>query len=197
MTTVDIANQAIQLCGADAVLVTLDDVNKEARLCRNTYDIARRACLQRHPWKFSIKRVQLDADTGVVPAFGYTYSYPVPDDYIRIVSINDIYGNDWVREARYILYNGSGPINVRYVFDISTVELFDPLFIDSLTAELAARIVYPLTQSNDRLEKIVEAAKIALRYAKRADAIEQSMQSIEADTFVNARISRLFDVPGR
>lgn len=197
MTTVDIANQAIQLCGADTVLVTLDDVNKEARLCRNTYDVARRAVLQRHPWKFSIQRVLWDQNTSIVPAFEYTAAYPVPDDYIRLVSINDTYNGPWVREGRYILINGSGQLRVRYVRDEQTVELFDPLFIDALIAELAARIVYPLTQSNDRLEAIVEAAKTALKHAKRADAIEQSVIGIEANTFVDSRITRMFDVPGR
>lgn len=197
MTTVDIANLAIQLCGAEAVLVTLDDVNKEARLCRANYDQARRSVLSRHPWKFSILRVLVDVDTTFTPAFGYTAQYLLPDDYLRVVSIDDTYNGAWTREGRYMLYSGGSQMKLRYITDTQTIELFDPLFIDALVADMAKRIVYPLTQSNDRLQLIEETAKIVLRYAKRADAIEQSVIGIEAETFVDARITRLFDVPGR
>ena len=197
MTTVDIANQAITLCGSEAVLITLDDVNKEARLCRLNYDQSRRAVLQRHPWKFSILRVLVDLDTTEVPAYGYTGRYLMPDDYIRVVSIDDTYSGAWVREGRYMLYSGGGQMKLRYVSDLTALELFDPLFVDALVADLAKRICYPLTQSNDRLKLIEEASKLAIRHAKRADAIEQSMIGVEADLFVDSRITRLFDVPGR
>ena len=121
----------------------------------------------------------------------------MPEDYIRIVSIDDTYTGKWTREGRYILYSGGGQMKLRYVSDLTAIELFDPLFIDALVADLAKRICYPLTQSNDRLQLIEEAAKLAIRHAKRADAIEQSMIGIEADLYVDSRITRLFDVPGR
>ena len=197
MTTVDIANFAIQLCGSEAVLITLNDVNKEARLCRQNYDQARRATLQRHPWKFSIVRALVSLDSTETPAFGYTGKYLLPEDYIRVVSLNDQYSGDWVREGRHILYNSNADIQLRYVSDIEEIEFYDPLFIDAFVAELASRICYPIAQSSERLQMIQETAKHAIKLAKRSDAIEQSALAIEATLYDEARLSRGISSSGR
>ena len=52
MTLEELFNQSLQLIGDDAVIVTVNDNDKAARLCRTSYDTARRSVLQRHPWKF-------------------------------------------------------------------------------------------------------------------------------------------------
>lgn len=197
MTNVDICNLAIQLCGSEAVLITLDDVNKEARLCRQNYDQARRATLQRHPWKFSIIRALVSLDATEAPAFGYTGKYLLPEAYIRMVSLNDQYTGDWIREGRHILYNSNADIQLRYVSDITAVEYFDPLFIDAFIAELASRICYPITQSSERLQMIQETAKQAIKLAKRSDAIEQSVLALDASLYDDARLSRGISSSGR
>lgn len=190
MTLVDIFNQAIVLCGSEAVLATVDDANKEARLCRLHYDTARRSCLQRHVWKFSTTRINLEQDTTEVPAFGFTARHLVPDNYIRIVKFNENFEEKWTREGRYFLSYNASTIRIRYVFDEIVIEKWDPLFTDAVIADLARRICYALTQSNDRLEEINAAARIAIKHAKRADAIEQSQPEMEADEFVMGRITR-------
>lgn len=190
MTLVDLFNQAIVLCGSEAVLATVDDANKEARLCRLHYDQARRACLQRHVWKFSTTRVVIDQDLSEIPPFGFTARHLVPDNYIRIVKFNENFEEKWTREGRYFLSYNAAPIRVRYVFDEILIEKWDPLFIDALIAELAKRICYALTQSNDRLADADTMARIAIKHAKRADAIEQSAPEMEADEFVMGRITR-------
>lgn len=189
MTIVDIWNLALQLCGNETVILTVDDVNKATRLCRTSYDQARRALLQRHPWKFAAKRVIVDLDTSEVPAFGYSGRYLLPDDYIRVITIDEDWQAQWTREGRYILYSSGAAIKLRYVVDESDIEKFDPLFISALVAELASLIVYPLTQSNERRNEVTEAAKLALRHAKRANAIEQAPQSLDATYYEEGRLN--------
>lgn len=190
MTLVDIFNQAIVLCGSEAVLATVDDANKEARLCRLHYDQTRRACLQRHVWKFSTTRVNLDQDTSETPPFGFTARHLLPDNYIRMVQFNENWDEKWTREGRYLLSYNAAQIKLRYVFDEILIEKWDPLFADALVAELADRICYALTQSNDRKADAEMQARIAIKHAKRADAIEQAIQIIQAEEFVMGRVSR-------
>lgn len=190
MTLVDIFNQALVLCGSEAVLATVDDANKEGRLCRLYYDQSRRACLQRHVWKFATDRVTIDQDTTETPAFGFTAMHLVPENYVRMVKFNDNWEEKWTREGRHFLSYNASPINVRYVFDETDIEKWDPLFIDVVVADLANRICYALTQSNERKEDADMQARIAIKHAKRADAIEQSVPIIEADEFVMGRITR-------
>ena len=184
---VDIANAALNACGSDDVLVTLDDANKSGRLCKQNYDFARRAVLAKHPWKFANKRVVIDLDTSDTPAFGWTSRYLLPEDYIRAICVNDRY-EEWEREGRYILCNESTAINLKYTSDEQDVAIFDPLFLDAVAYDLALRIVYPLTQSNDRVETIGKMYTTAIRKARFSDSFDKSMSQIQADLYDDARI---------
>ena len=188
MTTVDICNMALTYCGSDDVLTTMNDATKSARLCSQNYDIARQCVLQRSPWKFAIKRAQVNLDTTETPVFGYTARFQLPEDYIRIVSVNERL-IEFTCEGNYLLCNESGPINLRYVRNETAVELFDPLFIDALALDLAERIVYALTQSNERLAEIKKQAREKLAKARFTDAIEQSVIAQIANTYTDARRS--------
>ena len=187
MLPVDIANSALTHCGSDAVLVNIDDDSKAGRLCTQNYDLARRAVLAKQPWKFAIKRVQVDLDTAETPAFGFSSRFQVPDDYIRAICVNDRY-TDWVREGRYILCNEAGPINLRYVSDEESVELFDPLFADAIAYDLALRICYALTQSSERVEGIKQEYSTVISKARFADSIEKSMTTTTADVYTDSRL---------
>ena len=76
-TILDICNAALNACGSDDVLTGLNngvitDANKSGRLCNQNYNLARRAVLAKHPWKFSIVRVVIPivADVTLQPPFG-------------------------------------------------------------------------------------------------------------------------------
>lgn len=187
MTEVDIANMALTKCGEEAVLVQIDDKTKAGRLCTQNYPIARRSTLAKHPWKFAITRVILDVNIDAKPAFGWQSAYLLPDNYIRTVSVN---GHDepWTREGNYLLTQLSGPINLRYVYDILEVDKYDPLFCDMLAADLANRICYAITQSDSRVNTVMQEAERIAKKARHTDAIEQSPQHLIADDFDEVRI---------
>lgn len=199
-TAVSIANAALTACGHESILVQIDDPCKEGRLCTQNYDLARRAVLAKQPWKFAILRVQLDLASDQTPVFGWASAFPVPEDYIRAVTVNDRW-QEFVREGRYILCDDVGPINLRYVRDEEAVEKFDPLFFDAVALDLAVRICYSLTQSNDAVQRVTQMMQDNIRKARFTDAIEQSMQlGVEADLYDEARMgggrqARRFD-PG-
>ena len=81
-TAVDIANRALDHCGADPIDIALGfaEPSKNAKTCARVYDKVRRAELRRNVWRFAIKKVILRAlDTNtmlLVPALwasGTTY----------------------------------------------------------------------------------------------------------------------------
>lgn len=188
MTVVDIANMALTHVGAEAVLVTMNDMTKEARLCSQNYDLARRAVLAGAMWKFALTRAKIDRDTTEDPAFGFSARFQIPQDYIRALTVN---GNHtgWVREGVYLLCNEAGPINLRYIYDNTLTEQFDPLFADCVALDLATRICYSLTQSDDRAETIKKDLVMKTRKARHTDSCDQGLQHIEATDFEEARIS--------
>ncbi len=47
-----------------------------------------RACLEAGEWAFATRTVQMLADDGIAPDFGYEFGYEKPDDWVRSVSVS-------------------------------------------------------------------------------------------------------------
>lgn len=193
MQPADICNLALTHVGTEAIITTLNDRTKEARICAQNYDQARRALLAKHIWKFAIQRAMLTLSATVpIPIdIEYANQYDVPDDYIRGVTFGSV-DEKWVREGRSILVNNdggsTGQVPLRYVYDIQDASLFDPLFIDALSYELGCRICYPLTQSDTRVSSMTAEFDKVIKKARHTDAIEQTGYKVEADFYDIARV---------
>ena len=155
-------------------------------VCARWYDTVRRSVLRKHPWNFATKRAILTQSTDV-PAFGFSRAYNVPVDFIRLNTINDTtsfdpdFKTDYQFENGQILTNGDSgaTINLRYVFDFTTVVAMDPLFIDLLAIELALRIAYKFTSSNTNVERLASLRVDKLTEAAAIDGQERPPSRIE------------------
>ena len=85
-TRTSICNHALSLIG-DQNIASFDENTARAERCRNIYDQVRKSILRDHPWSCAKKRTIL-APVTTYPAFGYKHAFPLPRDYIRIVSAN-------------------------------------------------------------------------------------------------------------
>ena len=204
---VGIANRALQLLGAGAVL-NLTDNTLEAVECMRCYDSCRRAELRAHIWNFATARVSLAPDA-TAPAFGYQYQFSLPVDCVRIVYPNDA-ELDWKVEGRKILTNslvspfGSSPyngvvvtsgvatlgaqLNLEYIQDVQDPTVFDPCFCEALAARMARAMCERLTQSNQKQQTLAEAYKEAISEARLTDAFESLPQDPPDDDFWLARV---------
>ena len=111
-----------------------------------------------------------------VPAFGWNYRYTLPADHLRILQLNGFLDTQipahWETEGGELLTN-EGEAKIRYVQRVENPELFDPLFIDALTAKLAAKLAKPLTGSSSLAEgALTEYARLTAPLARRVDASE-------------------------
>lgn len=80
---VQIVNKALVKIGASTI-TSLTENSKAARSANAIYELTRDAALRDHPWNFAHKRVILASDSEE-PAFGWTYAYTMPADFLRVI----------------------------------------------------------------------------------------------------------------
>lgn len=185
-TSADIANRALQLIGATAI-VNITDLNKNAVACNFFYDKARALELRLHPWNFAVKYTTLSAAAGTVTyQNGQTRSqFTLPTDYARLADQNPRAAGTTVQTVSaatkytdYAVEGGSlvtataAPIHLRYIGLISTVTLFDPLFCEALAAMMAMGLIPLLTQSPQKFQLAQSYYAFIIAEAKRANLIE-------------------------
>ncbi len=166
-TSVSICSNALLMLGAQ----TINDLNEDtdrAKLAGNLYPQVRDEMLRAHPWNCAIKRVILSPDLDM-PAFGYTYQFTLPSDWIRTMSVGD-YGKeiDYRSEGRKILAD-TDTLKLRYVFHNKNEGSWDAGFIDVMTLAMAARMAYAITQSAALEQQRIQELEMTLKRARAAD----------------------------
>ena len=86
----EICNLALTQIGDMRINAYEDEDNLNARICRDNYDQVRDQLLRSALWSFATTRATL-AQYGSVPAFGEGYQFVLPSDFLRMISLNDIY----------------------------------------------------------------------------------------------------------
>lgn len=181
---VEICNQALTKVGATRITSLLDDT-PQAKTLNAIYSVKRDAELAAKPWTFAIKRASLPA-SATPPAFGWSYSYPLPSDFLALVQVGDDWSmyesdggalfeieSDQATGRMALLTDQAAPLNVRYVYRVTNAGLFHPLFVEALACRLAAEVCEPLTQSLAKRQQAWDEYKAAIREARRQNAIEQ------------------------
>lgn len=194
---VEAANRALSKVG-DSRITALTDNTKQAREINACFDIVRDAELRDHRWSFAKKRAQLAA-SATAPLFGFSYSFPLPTDCLRVLRVGDIspgvdlanYRNsdssEFAIEGRAILCNDAGPLNVIYTAQIEDTTQWDASFVEVFAARMAYEVCDALTASGSRKEALGAEYRERVAIATRANAIELPPQPIEDDSWVLAR----------
>ena len=83
---IEVANGALARLGAKTIM-SFDDDNKEARLCKERYKPCRDIVLRMHLWNCATGRARLASDVPS-PAFGWGRQFTLPHDCLRLVRID-------------------------------------------------------------------------------------------------------------
>ena len=196
-SAVSICNNALVKVGATRIIALSDDT-KQARTLAAIFDVKRDAELAANPWTFAIKRALLPASS-TPPAFGWSFAYPLPADYLALVEVGQdwaFYGGDTDTFAIETDANGSlailtdqaAPLQVRYISRVTNAGLFPPLFVEAFACRLAAEICEDLTQSTSKREAAWAERKQALREARRVNAIEQPPRANPPNSWERAMV---------
>jgi hypothetical protein len=176
---VQICNVALTAYIGASRINSLSEDSPEARACDTHYDDVVRWCLEAYWWNFATGRqvlAQLTNDRDE-----WEYRYQMPSDALQIRWVND------PETARLKLAQGQSPDITReitgtdiycdledaaceYTKAITDPTLFPQSFADAVSAQLATRIVLPLTEDNRRANSTFEIAQRNLEEAFMRDA---------------------------
>ena len=193
-TPTDIVNIGLRRCGATRISNLSSDTSKEAVMARDVYDEARRDILNLHNWNFAIKRDQLTA-SATEPEFGWDYAYPLPADFIRMVSAHPIDDDTASIEYRLehqdgddrVILTDSNQIYIRYVFDQEDANIMSAAFRDVLAWRLAREFAAGLSKSTSAAELADAAYRRALSRAKSIDGVEDFPEAMADGTWITSR----------
>lgn len=174
----DILNLAMAKIGGPNI-TAIDDGTEAANVLNRIYTSCLEAELGAHPWTFATTRALLPADA-VAPLFDWSYAYPLPADYLKLVALGDSWmfyrvpGTDagYAVEGRAILTDVASPLKLRYVKRLTNCGLFSPGFVQAFACRLAAESAESITQNLGKRQAAWQEREMAVKQAKRTNDIE-------------------------
>ena len=190
-SVVDICNSALNLLGASTISALTDDT-KNARLCNQRYEPVRNRIFRSHPWNCLIKRVQLAQDSDA-PVIEFANQFTLPTDCLRVLKIHNgttdsvASALEYKIEGRKIKTN-EGTVYLVYVALDTDPNNYDAYVQEAISHQLAADIAYAVTNNATLANNYMSRADERLREARFIDATENSVDTIEANEFTDARL---------
>tara|TARA_R110000824_G_scaffold149861_9_gene320272 strand:- start:2439 stop:3041 length:603 start_codon:yes stop_codon:yes gene_type:complete len=184
-SVVQIVNNALVKIGANAIL-TLTEDSEAARAANLIYEQVRDACIRDHVWNFAVNRVEL-AQNSAAPAFEFSYQYNLPSDCLRVLQMENMDMFYQVEGGK--LLTDEGTAKILYLARVEDVNLFDSMFVEALSARIAAELCVTLAESNTLYSNMMEMYQRKLSDARSMDAQESGYREIVADTWLDSRIN--------
>ncbi|WP_256666414.1 hypothetical protein [Pseudomonas sp. FSL R10-2964] len=186
-TGVSICSNALLMLGAQTINDFADQLNLDrAKLCANLYPTVRDDMLRSHPWNCAIKRAVLAPDA-VAPAFGYTHSFELPADFMRVLEVGTNGSQiDYLVEGRTIQADTT-VLELRYVFRNEVENTWDAHLVKLVTLGMAAALAYPVTQSSALQQSFEQKLEMTLKRARAVDGQEDPPQTLGDERLLRAR----------
>lgn len=190
-------------------LTSVAEQREPRRVLDDFWDQVVGECIEEAYWKFMIRTVQADASVSVVPTFGWTYAFTIPDDCVRLkmISGEETFNQpllDYMEEAGY-WYANLTPLYVRYVSNDRAYGLdmsrWTKNFSSWVSFKLAEYSCGRITGSDALLtgssgsDGIIKRGHKAKVKAKSIDAMEDPPGQIPAGTWVRSRRGYLRGLP--
>lgn len=183
-SVIDICNRALDKLGQGSI-TSLGDGTTSANLCNRNYAQTRDQILRDHPWNFAVRRAQLAPST-TEPVWGFSNRFPLPNDCLRLLEVDNLSTNEYQVEGKAILADGD-ILRIRYVRRIDDPNEFDASFIDVLAVGLAFQMCEAVTQSNSKRQLLGQEFEDVMTRAKRADGQENPPTMFEEDEWISVR----------
>lgn len=177
---INICNQALGLLGDDRI-TSFEDGSKEARYCSLFFEQAANEVLHKSKFREAVHRVALTQDAEA-PLNQWLYSYQLPQDFIRVLRINesDLYNDsrNFEIEGTKLLINDA-EVNLKYVRKLTDFSSASPLLVKAIAYTLAAKICHALTGSASLMGSLEQQAEAVIfdanfRQAKESRSGENS-----------------------
>lgn len=171
---------------ADKTITSLTDATERARLCNQFWTDAVRTVLREHNWRCATKRAQLSRLEST-PAFGFTYAYELPADWIRTSATSlDEDGLKWTQEGRTILTDEKA-VYVKYVYFNEDVSSWDASLVDTVAAFMAFKLACGITEQSSKKKLMWELYQSRLRQARGLDSQEGTADDLTCTVLIDCR----------
>lgn len=196
-TQLGLYNEALRLAG-ERRLASLAEAREPRRLLDDIWnDGAVDACLEQGLWNFAMRAVEVTAAV-TVPAFGFTYTFDKPLDWIRTagLSASETFNPpmlDYMEEAG-LWFTNAAPIYVRYVSNATTYgkdyDLWPPGFTKFVAAYLAYEVNLSLTQDEKKQDRLFKLMLLRRSEARSRDAMNEATAFPPQGSWSQARLGR-------
>ncbi len=194
-TEVSICSNAMLRLGADPIN-SFDEADltgsniERARLASNLWPTIRRQVLRSHIWNCALKRVLLSPDA-TAPAFGATYRFQKPSDWLRTVAVGqeDSDRVEYRSEGNYYLCDESA-FYLSYVFDNTNPATYDSGLVAGMELAMAAALAYPVTKSTSLAEALNMELRQSMMFARATDGQDDPPQTLGDFPLMQSRYSR-------
>ena len=190
-SVVNMCNSSLNLLGASTITALTDDT-KNARLCNQRYEPVRNRVFRSHAWNCLHKRVQL-AQNSTAPVVEYDHAYALPSDCLRVLKIHNgttdsiATALDYKLEGRNIVTD-QDTIFLIYIALDTDPNNYDTYLREAISHQLAADLCYAITNNAALANNYMARADERLREARFIDATENSLGTVEANEFTDARL---------
>lgn len=181
-TQLGLYNEALRIIG-ERRLASLAESREPRRVLDDIWnDGAVDACLEQGLWNFAMRAVKVTA-SAAVPAFGYSYTFDKPTDWIRTagLSLSETFNppsTDYMEEAGLIFANAT-PIYLRYVSNSTSYgkdyNLWPQSFTKFVAAFLASEAILTLSQNEKRQDYAMKLFLLRRSEARSRDAMNEAV----------------------
>ena len=175
---IGIWNAAVDLLKEAPIDNVTDDRPMAKWLSRN-YDQKRDYLLERLNWKFAMKRAAIAASTEV-PAWGWSYRYPLPDDCLKVIP--PTYDGTFmgkpipyeiesdVNGRTAIMTDVQAPLRIRYIRRVTVEGQFSNGFCELFAARLAAEMCHWVSGKASLLDLMLKREREIMNDVKSTEA---------------------------
>jgi len=191
---IDICNMALAKAGHSQLINSLDysggstAVPQEVQMCLLYWGLAFEATARSHPWNCLLRQADISASITTAPAFGYSYAYSLPADYLGWLRFED--PDVTYRRVGRTIHTDETDVDIWYVARTEDTDLYDPLFVEALVMRLAAHLV-PAFQGENSLQRAQELTlwheRVSLPAARFADSAEGMAGTWESTEWLDSR----------
>lgn len=180
VTQLDIANMALSLLGQEPLLSYEKD-SRNGRAIRLFFEPSRVGVLEDSYWSFATKRVILAPELAA-PAFGWTYQFILPDDFLKEQFVLDgDCGILYRIESGKLLTNSAQPRLV-YTWNQTDYSRYSAKFIELMAYKLAAKCAYQATNSRSEEQALFSAYSELLIETMSNDSIGNGEERVIQDS---------------
>lgn len=184
---VEIMNSALIKVGAE-IIVSADEDNNRARLCKTLWPLVRNKLLHAHPWNFAISYVELAAvDPKPADVFDYGYVFQLPANCLRVLETDLGTYERWEEIEGSRIAAELSTCKVKFIKQIEDTTKYSASFVEAAACALAAELCFPLTQSTSGKESFKKEMEREIANARSFDAQVGSVRRVIADDWLDAR----------